>query len=126
MATELKSKIEDRYVTVDGLRLRYIEEGQGPAAILLHGASLGSSADVFIRNLGPLAKAGIIRAAGFANGQNPISVVLPCHRVIGSDGSLTGYGGGLARKGTGQALAKGGSVKGCGCAQRGNKKPSYK
>jgi methylated-DNA-[protein]-cysteine S-methyltransferase len=39
-----------------------------------------------------------IRAAGAANGLNPISVVVPCHRVIGSDGSLTGSGGGLARK----------------------------
>lgn len=39
-----------------------------------------------------------IRAAGLANGQNPISIVVPCHRVIGSDGSLTGYGGGLPRK----------------------------
>ncbi len=39
-----------------------------------------------------------IRAAGLANGQNPISIVVPCHRVIGSDGSLTGYGGGLDRK----------------------------
>jgi methylated-DNA-[protein]-cysteine S-methyltransferase len=39
-----------------------------------------------------------VRAAGAANGLNPISVVVPCHRVIGSDGSLTGYGGGLHRK----------------------------
>jgi methylated-DNA-[protein]-cysteine S-methyltransferase len=39
-----------------------------------------------------------IRAAGAANGANPISIVIPCHRVIGSDGSLTGYGGGLAAK----------------------------
>lgn len=39
-----------------------------------------------------------VRAAGFANGQNPISIVLPCHRVIGSNGTLTGYGGGLPRK----------------------------
>ena len=38
------------------------------------------------------------RAVGFANGSNPISVVLPCHRVIGANGSLTGYGGGLERK----------------------------
>lgn len=38
------------------------------------------------------------RAVGAANGQNPISVIVPCHRVIGSDGSLTGYGGGLHRK----------------------------
>jgi methylated-DNA-[protein]-cysteine S-methyltransferase len=39
-----------------------------------------------------------VRAVGTANGANPISVVVPCHRVIGSDGSLTGYGGGLVRK----------------------------
>jgi methylated-DNA-[protein]-cysteine S-methyltransferase len=39
-----------------------------------------------------------IRAVGFANGCNPIGVVVPCHRVIGNDGSLTGYGGGLDRK----------------------------
>jgi methylated-DNA-[protein]-cysteine S-methyltransferase len=39
-----------------------------------------------------------VRAVGLANGANPISVVVPCHRVIGSDGTLTGYGGGLARK----------------------------
>jgi methylated-DNA-[protein]-cysteine S-methyltransferase len=38
------------------------------------------------------------RAVGLANGRNPISVIVPCHRVIGSDGSLTGYGGGLERK----------------------------
>jgi methylated-DNA-[protein]-cysteine S-methyltransferase len=39
-----------------------------------------------------------VRALGHANGSNPISVVVPCHRVIGTDGSLTGYGGGLKRK----------------------------
>ena len=39
-----------------------------------------------------------IRAAGAANGSNPVSVVIPCHRVIGSGGSLTGYGGGFERK----------------------------
>jgi methylated-DNA-[protein]-cysteine S-methyltransferase len=39
-----------------------------------------------------------VRAVGTANGSNPISVVVPCHRVIGADGSLTGYGGGLERK----------------------------
>jgi methylated-DNA-[protein]-cysteine S-methyltransferase len=38
------------------------------------------------------------RAVGAANGSNPISIIVPCHRVIGSDGSLTGYGGGLDRK----------------------------
>ncbi|MBI4694913.1 MAG: methylated-DNA--[protein]-cysteine S-methyltransferase [Gammaproteobacteria bacterium] len=38
------------------------------------------------------------RAVGLANGKNPIAIIAPCHRVIGSDGSLTGYGGGLDRK----------------------------
>jgi methylated-DNA-[protein]-cysteine S-methyltransferase len=38
------------------------------------------------------------RVVGAANGRNPVSIVVPCHRVIGADGSLTGYGGGLDRK----------------------------
>lgn len=38
------------------------------------------------------------RAVGLANGHNPISIVVPCHRVVGSNGSLTGYGGGIERK----------------------------
>jgi methylated-DNA-[protein]-cysteine S-methyltransferase len=38
------------------------------------------------------------RAVGLANGRNPIAVIVPCHRVIGADGSLTGYGGGVDRK----------------------------
>jgi methylated-DNA-[protein]-cysteine S-methyltransferase len=38
------------------------------------------------------------RAVGLANGRNPIPIVIPCHRVVGADGSLTGYGGGVARK----------------------------
>ena len=38
------------------------------------------------------------RAVGLANGRNPVAIVVPCHRVIGHDGSLTGYGGGLERK----------------------------
>lgn len=39
-----------------------------------------------------------VRAVGLANGRNPISVIVPCHRVIGADGTLTGYGGGIERK----------------------------
>lgn len=39
-----------------------------------------------------------VRAIGTANGRNPLSIIIPCHRVIGKDGSLTGYGGGLQRK----------------------------
>jgi methylated-DNA-[protein]-cysteine S-methyltransferase len=40
------------------------------------------------------------RAVGLANGRNPIPIVIPCHRVIGADGSLTGYAGGMERKQT--------------------------
>jgi methylated-DNA-[protein]-cysteine S-methyltransferase len=39
-----------------------------------------------------------VRAVGAANGDNPISIIIPCHRVIGADGRLTGYGGGIERK----------------------------
>ena len=45
-----------------------------------------------------IGRPGAVRAVGLANGANPIGVVVPCHRVIGADGSLTGYGGGLERK----------------------------
>lgn len=45
-----------------------------------------------------LGKPGASRAVGLANGKNPVGIVVPCHRVVGSTGSLTGYGGGLERK----------------------------
>ena len=45
-----------------------------------------------------IGKPGAARAAGLANGSNPISIIVPCHRVIGANGALTGYGGGLPRK----------------------------
>jgi methylated-DNA-[protein]-cysteine S-methyltransferase len=45
-----------------------------------------------------LGEAQATRAVGAANGRNPLSIVVPCHRVIGADGNLTGYGGGLERK----------------------------
>ena len=48
-----------------------------------------------------------VRAVGLANGANPISVIIPCHRVIGSNGSLVGYGGGLATKQALLALERG-------------------
>ncbi|MFF2572083.1 methylated-DNA--[protein]-cysteine S-methyltransferase [Streptomyces sp. NPDC058084] len=54
------------------------------------------------RTYGELAEAlgspGASRAVGLANGKNPVTIIVPCHRVIGSGGSLTGYGGGLDRK----------------------------
>jgi methylated-DNA-[protein]-cysteine S-methyltransferase len=45
-----------------------------------------------------IGKPDAVRAVGAANGKNPISILVPCHRVIGKDGSLTGYAGGLANK----------------------------
>lgn len=45
-----------------------------------------------------LGQPGAARAVGLANGRNPVSIVVPCHRVVGSTGSITGYGGGVARK----------------------------
>jgi methylated-DNA-[protein]-cysteine S-methyltransferase len=45
-----------------------------------------------------IGRVGSARAAGSANGANPVSIVIPCHRVVGADGSLTGYGGGLEAK----------------------------
>jgi methylated-DNA-[protein]-cysteine S-methyltransferase len=45
-----------------------------------------------------LGKPAAVRAVGLANGANPVGVVVPCHRVIGANGALTGYGGGLMRK----------------------------
>src|SRR5439155_26921038 len=54
------------------------------------------------RSYGELARAigkpAAVRAVGLANGKNPVSLVVPCHRVIGSDGKLVGYGGGIERK----------------------------
>jgi methylated-DNA-[protein]-cysteine S-methyltransferase len=54
------------------------------------------------RTYGQLAVAlgdrGLARAVGAANGQNPLSIIVPCHRVVGSDGKLTGYAGGVRRK----------------------------
>lgn len=54
------------------------------------------------RNYGQLARAlgdvNLSQAVGWANGRNPISIIVPCHRVIGADGSLVGYAGGLDRK----------------------------
>jgi methylated-DNA-[protein]-cysteine S-methyltransferase len=51
--------------------------------------------DLFHTDVEPWQRA---RVVGAANGRNPVSIIVPCHRVIGADGSLTGYGGGLQRK----------------------------
>jgi methylated-DNA-[protein]-cysteine S-methyltransferase len=61
-----------------------------------------------------------VRAVGLANGSNPVAVVVPCHRVIGADGSLTGYGGGIERK---RWLLE--HENALGSALRGSSVPSY-
>ena len=55
-----------------------------------------------------------VRAAGTATGRNPLSIIVPCHRVVGSDGSLTGYAGGLDRKRALLALESRGARSRCG------------
>ena len=65
-----------------------------------------------VRTYGEIARAigkpKACRAVGMANHKNPISIIVPCHRVVGADGSLTGYGGGLAAKEFLLALEQGG------------------
>jgi len=67
--------MDEKFVQVDGLKTRYLEEGSGPEVLLLHGASLGSSADVWERNLAPLARHGLRAIAfdqpGFGLTDNP-------------------------------------------------------
>jgi len=62
MATTVTTEFEDKFADVDGISIRYIEDGSGPAVLLFHGASLGSSADVYRRNIGPLAATGTLLA----------------------------------------------------------------
>lgn len=59
MNGQLVPPAADKHVTIDGLRMRYLEEGSGHPVLLMHGASLGSSADVFRRHLRPFAEAGL-------------------------------------------------------------------
>ena len=67
----------------------------GLGAFVLGADRADQLADELARRLGnPRA----VRAVGLANGSNPISIIIPCHRVIGSNGSLVGYGGGLPIK----------------------------
>ena len=84
MDTEERIKPENKFVSVDGQKLRYIEEGSGPSVLFLHGASLGSSADVFLRNLGPFAKAGFHAVAfdlpGFGLSDIPAKQSVPQQR----------------------------------------------
>ena len=81
--------MDERTTDVDGLKIRYLEEGEGPALILLHGASLGSSGDVFARNLGPLAAGGLRAIApdrpgyGLSGGPDDPTLAGHCRFTLG-------------------------------------------
>ena len=76
-------------------RRRHAVPAQGLGGVADNSAGTTMSYGALAAQLG-MPKA--VRAVGHANGANPISVVVPCHRLIGANGSLTGYGGGLERK----------------------------
>ena len=92
----------ERYFAGEDLPVAHPMEPQGtPFQRAVWQALLGipygvtaSYADIALRIGRPTA----MRAVGAANGRNPIAILIPCHRVIGRDGTLTGYAGGLARK----------------------------
>ena len=84
MATAVTTRLEDKYVTIDGLRVRYIEQGTGPVALFLHGASLGSTADVFVDNIPQFADAGFRAVAfdipGFGLSETPAQQTVKAQR----------------------------------------------
>ena len=112
-----RHQIVDRETPIIARTRRWLEEYFAGAAADLSGIPLDLRGAPFERRVwtalqtipagqttsyGAIAQAlssiGASRAVGAANGANPIAIIVPCHRVIGSSGSLTGYGGGLDRK----------------------------
>jgi len=71
---------------------------------------------------GRVGRSSAVRAVGHANGRNPVSIVIPCHRVVGSDGAFRGYGGGLWRKERLIAFERGDRVSPAGRTPRSPKK----
>lgn len=72
-------------------------EFQSAAWLALRAIPAGSTA-TYRQQAARVGRPAAVRAIGAANGQNPLAIVLPCHRVVGSDGALTGYAGGLPTK----------------------------
>ena len=72
-------------------------EFQAAAWLALRSIPAGATA-TYREQAARIGRPAAVRAIGAANGQNPLAIVLPCHRVVGADGSLTGYAGGLATK----------------------------
>ena len=79
-----------------------VVEGQKPCSRLFHFPEDTDDTDALLdtplEGLIDVVREQAVRAVGAANGRNPLPIVLPCHRVIGADGSLTGFGGGLPTK----------------------------
>ena len=83
-------------VRTDGTTLYTERRGSGPALLMISGG--GGDAVYYGEVAEQLGLRHVVRAVGAAIGQNPLLIVVPCHRVIGADGKLTGYAGGLQRK----------------------------
>jgi len=90
LAGELEA-IADLPVTLGGTPF------QQSAWLALRSIPAGQTAS-YATQAARIGKPAAVRAIGAANGQNPVAIVLPCHRVIGSGGALTGFGGGIATK----------------------------
>ena len=96
--TALRAYFEGDLDAIDGLRVAPVGTSfQQEVWAALRGIPCGTTTSygALARRLG---RPDASRAVGLANGSNPIAIVIPCHRVIGASGALTGYGGGLARK----------------------------
>jgi methylated-DNA-[protein]-cysteine S-methyltransferase len=98
LSTAMRSYFKGRHTAIEDLPVETLgTEFQRAVWRALRGIRCGETISYaeLARRIG---RPAAIRAVGLANGSNPISIVVPCHRVIGSDGSLTGYGGGIERK----------------------------
>jgi methylated-DNA-[protein]-cysteine S-methyltransferase len=98
LATALRAYMDGDIAAIDGLPVAFdgsdFQNRVWQALRAIPGGATTSYGELARR----IGEPGAARAVGLANGANPICIVVPCHRVIGADGSLTGYGGGLRRK----------------------------
>ena len=98
LSSALKAYFNGELDAIEGLRVQFegteFQQRVWNALLEIPCGETRSYSDIAVRIGQPRA----VRAVGLANGSNPIAIVVPCHRVIGQNGSLTGYGGGLERK----------------------------
>ena len=97
-ARSIRAYLDGDVAAVDALGVRLAgTEFQSAAWLALRAIRPGCTAS-YSEQAGRIGRPRAVRAVGAANGQNPIAIVLPCHRVVGRGGDLTGYAGGLATK----------------------------